>query len=65
MKILDKGDTLVNLKSEYGKEYNIKSGDEISLARSDFIHFFVKTIKGKAIQSRVDNLPSFFWKWKH
>ena len=25
MKILDKGDTLVNLKSEYGKEYNIKS----------------------------------------
>lgn len=25
VKILDKGDTLVNLKSEYGKEYNIKS----------------------------------------
>ena len=31
------------------QEYNIKSGDEISLARSDFIHFFVKTIKGKSI----------------
>ena len=25
VKILDKGDTLVNLRSEYGKEYNIKS----------------------------------------
>lgn len=29
VKILNKGDTIVNLKSEYGKEYNIKSDKDI------------------------------------
>ena len=31
VKILDKGDSLVNLESEYGKEYNIKSDKDIKV----------------------------------
>ena len=50
VKILDKGDTLVNLKSEYGKEYNIKSDRSVKyLKKTVSKDEFKYEYKGKTI----------------